>query len=177
MATRKELASGLTAERARQLLHYDPESGKLFWRADVYTGKPKRLFRQSGSEAGTAKDGHYVIVCIDYTDFFGHRLAWLIQTGEWPERELDHIDMDRRNNRWVNLREATGNQNRANSKGRARSGFKGVTTHKYSPGSFMAQITVNGANKYLGSYRTPEEAHAAYCRAARLFFGEFARSA
>lgn len=50
-------------------------------------------------------------------------------------------------------------------------GFKGVNSIGKR---WRARITVLGLRIDLGSYDTPEEAHAAYCAAARTYFGEFA---
>jgi len=176
MGTKNEIASGLTAEKARELLRYDRESGKLFYRRDIYVGKPGRLFRWAGDEAGCLAPSGYVVIRVNYVLFRAHRLAWLIETGDWPKHEIDHRDMDRSNNEWANLREATGVQNRANSKARAKSGFKGVLTPKHAPNCFVAQITVAGKNVHLGTFRSPEEAHAAYVEAAIRHHGEFARA-
>jgi hypothetical protein len=176
MSTKNEIASGLTAAQARELLRYDRDTGKLFYRRDIYVGRPGRIFRKEGDEAGCLIPSGYIVICIDYVHFRAHRLAWLIETGDWPTHEIDHRDMDRSNNRWANLREATGVQNRANSKKRAKSGFKGVITPKHAPNCFVAQISVEGKPVYLGTFRSPEEAHAAYLEAAIRHHGEFARA-
>jgi hypothetical protein len=52
------------------------------------------------------------------------------------------------------------------------SGFRGV----YRKGEkWQAQIKVSKRTVHLGSFQSPEEAHAAYLAAARAHFGEFAR--
>lgn len=87
---------------------------------------------------------------------------------------VDHIDLDPMNNRRENLRVASkkdNNRNRNKSKYNT-SGFKGVYRDKKKWG---AQITVNNKHVYLGSYNSPAEAYAAYCEAAKKYFGEFAR--
>ena len=91
---------------------------------------------------------------------------------------VDHIDCDPLNNRRSNLRLATNSQNQWNSK-RYRnntSGFKGVSFHKNN-NKWAANIQHNGKQRHLGNFDSPEEAHAAYCKAAEEFFGEFARAA
>lgn len=90
--------------------------------------------------------------------------------------EVDHIDGDGLNCCRSNLRLATRLQNARNMrKSRANtSGYKGVTLEKES-GKWRAQITSMGKKYNLGRFLTPEEAHEAYCKAAKEYFGEFAR--
>ncbi len=88
---------------------------------------------------------------------------------------VDHIDGDTLNNRRENLRLCTNAENMRNIRTPKHntSGFKGVSFDRRT-GRYLASITVNKVSKNLGRYRTPEEAHAAYLEAARLYFGEFA---
>jgi hypothetical protein len=44
-------------------------------------------------------------------------------------------------------------------------------------GRYRAQITIKGRTYSLGCFATPEEAHRAYCEAAKRHFGQFARAA
>jgi hypothetical protein len=90
-----------------------------------------------------------------------------------PKR-IDHADLDKVNNRIQNLRPATNSQNQANTKRRPtnRSGFKGVAWNTNAK-LWKAGITVNGKNNHLGYFSTPEEAHEAYCAAAKMIFGDF----
>jgi len=89
---------------------------------------------------------------------------------------IDHIDGNKLNNRFRNLREATRSENNSNSKRPANnsSGFKGVSYRK-QVGRWTAQITVNNKRSHIGYFNTPEAAHAAYVRAAKQSRGEFAR--
>lgn len=173
MATKQELKLGLGQKELLEIFDYDPETGICLWRSDRYAGGGRKMI-DAGTEVGTTTVKGYREVSLNYCKIFVHRLGWMLTYGEWPEHMLDHRDMDRLNNRISNLRPSTGSQNRANTKVRAKSGFKGVTTHKHASG-FTAQITVGGKNKYLGRYKTAEAAHAAYQQAAALAFGEFAR--
>lgn len=89
---------------------------------------------------------------------------------------IDHRNGNGLDNRRRNLRPATPSQNAANGKARgAISGFKGVCPDRKRK-RWQARINVAGKTLCLGTFDTPVEAHAAYMRAARRYFGTFARS-
>ena len=163
--------SFLTAERLRELLRYDPDTGVFIRLVTTAPNAP------AGGVAGyVSKQIGYVLIGIDREDYLGHRLAWLYMTGEWPQVRLDHRDGNRANNAWINLRLSTQSQNVANSRRRkaSASGFKGVSFCKFT-GRWRAVIKQDYKFRCLGRFDTPEAAHAAYCEAARMAFGEFAR--
>jgi hypothetical protein len=91
-------------------------------------------------------------------------------TGRVPPLHLDHKNRDKTDNSWDNLREATPSQNQGN---RARIRLSGLKGALFRRNKFEAAITVGGKKRYLGTFVTAEEAHAAYCAAARTLFGEF----
>lgn len=158
----------LTAERLRELLHYDQETGLFTWRV------PRKGTGGMGSTAGRVNSGNgYVDICVDYRRYLAHRLAWLYMTGEWPKNDVDHRDRVRTNNAWSNLRAATRSQNLANAS-KHRDGaapFKGI---QRAGKAWQATIMARGVRKCLGTYATPEEAADAYRRAALEMNGEFA---
>ena len=171
----------LTAEFVRSVLDYDPATGVLTWRkrTDISVARGRRAAwntMYAGKPAGTERPiGGYVSIIINSRPYLAHRLAWLMTYGEWPAADIDHINGDASDNSIANLRAATRSQNNANLPKRRdnTSGFKGVEVHH--TGRFSARIRYEGQRRYLGLYDTPEEAHEAYCRAARELFGEFAR--
>lgn len=156
----------MTAEKLRETLSYDREAGRFTWR--INRGKAK-----VGAEAGYFNGG-YRYINIRWGSFPAHRLAWLYVHGRWPEGEIDHKNLNRSDNRFDNLREATGTQNMANRKGWSSTGYKGVWTVK---NRFVASIDCCGQRYYIGCFETAEEAGAAYLKAAEQLFGEFARAA
>lgn len=89
--------------------------------------------------------------------------------------EIDHINGNGLDNRRGNLRLASKSQNSKNRPLYANntSGYKGVSWAK-TVKKWRAEIRVNGQGIYLGIFDTPEEAHAAYCEAAKKYHGEFA---
>lgn len=148
----------------RQLVRYDPETGKVF-------------SEKSGAEIGHRYAQGYRGVSVLGQAIGIHRLAFLYMTGELPRSDVDHINGDKTDNRWCNLRVATRSLNSAN-RGAQRNnttGLKGVTWFKRRS-KFVAGVKVNGRRMNLGYFDTAEEAHAAYCEAARNYFGEYAKA-
>jgi hypothetical protein len=97
-------------------------------------------------------------------------LVWLWVNGSWPIGEIDHIDGDKLNNRIANLRDVDRATNTQNSKKARRNNKSSGLLGSYKSGNrWQAQIRINGVCMTLGSFGTPEEAHAAYLGAKRLF--------
>lgn len=155
-----------TAQRLRELLHYDPETG-------VFTYLVKRGICMPGTVAGSKMIRGNHSIGLEYRRYASHRLAWLYMTGEWPQQEIDHIDGDALNNKWSNLRLATSGQNKQNQHRPRRdntSGYMGVyrhgVTHDGSP-IWRARIDIDGKRKHLGLFDSPELAYSAYLNAKR----------
>jgi len=93
-----------------------------------------------------------------------------------PGKEVDHRNCNPLDNRRDNLRIATRGQNNMNKGAQSNSvtGIKGVSFDKRT-GKFHAKITVNGSQKFLGYFKTKEQAEAAYAEAAKLHHGDFHR--
>lgn len=151
--------NNLTAERARELLSYDPETGFLHRKLIIRSGK---VGDKAGSINGK-KD--YIRLFVDGRRYMAHRIVWLIVTGSWPKDQIDHINNNKQDNSWGNLREVTGKENGQNKKITMNtvSGLRGVSFSKCT-GKWMAQIAVNGKLQYLGIYPTKEEAYSVYLR-------------
>jgi hypothetical protein len=159
----------VTRARLRALLHYDRQTGEFRW---INRMSPRA---GAGHLAGTLIPGGYRVIAIHGRNYRAHRLAWLYVTGKWRSQIIDHRDGDPSNNRWKNLRRATRSQNCANRRVPRNNscGLKGVSHDGWS---WRATIHKQGRRHYLGSFSTPEAAHAAYAKAARKLFGEFART-
>jgi hypothetical protein len=154
--------SDLTAERLRELLHYDPETGLFVWRVRSSSRAGP------GDAAGRPDKRGYMWVGIDRRVRSVHRLAWLYVHGSWPLNEIDHIDGDKGNNRIENLRDVTRSTNQQNfrvARRGTRSGLLGAWMHPC--GRWTSQIVVDGQRRHLGLFDTPEQAHAAYLAAKR----------
>lgn len=152
----------LTQEHLCATYHYCPNTGILTHR---------RLNRAIGWENAC---GH-LVGKINRSSQLVHRAIWVYMTGTLPIEHIDHANGNPSDNRWINLREATNGENRANSKTNKnnKSGFKGVS----AIGSrWKASVRINNKRIYLGCFSTPEEAHAAYCEAAIKHHGSFQNS-
>jgi len=172
-----------------QLLTCDPETGKLFW-----LPRSPNMFsagnssseircknwndRYSGREAFTAINRQgYKTGSILNKLYKAHRVVWALHYSEDADRQIDHINGDRIDNRIVNLRLATNQENQMNrTKGVGiYSKHKGVTWDK-GRGLWVAKIGINGKTLNLGRFSSECAAKDAYGRAANELFGEFARS-
>lgn len=145
----------LTAARLRELLTYDPLTG-------IFTNRTTRSSSAlAGAVAGTLADG-YIQITLDGVIHKAHRLAWLYMKGEWPIGDVDHQNRVRHSNWWDNLRLASRSLNMQNVMHPNRNNVtrrRGVMPHG---SGFRAQIMLNGKTTSLGTYRTIEEAGAAY---------------
>ncbi len=92
--------------------------------------------------------------------------------------QVDHINLDSLDNRKSNLRCCVGSDNRCN-RGAHRNnttGLKGVMFHRNRKTQYSAAIRKNGKSHFLGYFKTPQEAHAAYAAVSKDHHGEFARN-
>lgn len=174
----------ITPEVLRELLEYNPETGKLYWRVrDRKWFKSDRSCssfnaRDAGKEAMTASKerGHKQGIVLG-KQLLAHRVAWAIYYGEWPKKDVDHKNCVPYDNRILNLREATDSQNASNKHlyRNNTSGLKGASWHAPN-GKWAGKIRINKKLIHLGYFESVEAAHAAYCEAAKKYHGEFART-
>ena len=181
----KELPS---PDLLKQVLRYEPETGRLFWLA-----RPASMFvdgiqsaahscaifnnRCANTEAFTAAHNRgYRQGRIFGVSYLAHRVIWAIQTGETPSAEIDHINGIKDDNRWSNLRAATHTQNMRNRKSciGASSKFVGVNWRSDCK-KWAAAIRYDGRIRHLGYFTDEADAARAYDKAARECFGDFAR--
>jgi len=150
-------AKTIPAEAVRLLLDYEPVTGLLRWVSS---------HRFAGKKAGSLDRKGYRFVKVAYVDCKAHRLAWLLMTGEHPRGEIDHINGNRDDNRWSNLRDVDAAINRQNRRvALGEIGLLGVS--RCGRDTFRATIKKDGTFFHLGTFTTPEGAHAAYMDAKR----------
>lgn len=154
----------VTAARLRQLLDYDPATGRFVWRETK--GR-----RRKGAEAGALHHSGYLQIGIDGKLYMAHRLAWLYVKGRWPPREVDHRNRVRTANWFGNLRLATRKQNSENTTLRYdnTSGHKGVYWLE-RVGKWYAQIRHNNVQIHLGYFSEIADAVAARRAAEQHYF-------
>lgn len=144
----------LTYERLKYLLDYLPNDGCLVWKNEPHGN------RKIGKKAGYINQQNgYHYIRIDNKSYKTHRVIWFYHYGYLPNKEIDHINHNRLDNRIDNLREVdrtTNNKNKSINKNNS-SGYNGVFYHnKYK--KFMARIGVNYKDIHLGYFINIEEA-------------------
>jgi hypothetical protein len=153
----RPIESRPTLQTLCMLLRYEPDTGHFY-------------YRTNGKLAGSLNGQGYWRLSHKGLNYPAHVVAYLFMTGEWPTMNIDHINGVRTDNRWANLRmigNAKNMQNLRKARADNKSGLLGVSTPKNSK-KFIAQISINGRQTYLGTFVTPEEAHEAYLAAKRI---------
>lgn len=156
----------ITQARLKELLYYDMLTGLFFWR--VARAKNVKV----GDIAGWIKDGYVCISIFDET-YYAHRLAMLYVKGYIPE-EVDHKDLNRSNNRWFNLRDATASNNQHN-KGLQRNNTSGVKGVSWSKAFLKWHVRIHFRSKciHVGYFENIDDAKIAYADAAKIHHKNF----
>lgn len=172
-ARQEKFCGESVSETVRRVLRYCPENGDLVWnhRDDMGWNWNRQW---SGKVAGCLDGKGHWRIRIDSKHFAAHRIAWFLQTGQWPPEEIDHINNVKTDNRFCNLRLATRSQNATNMRAGASntSLVRGVTFDK-SRNQWSARLTINGKTHNLGRFDTKGEAATARMKAEELHCGEF----
>ncbi len=142
----------LTCEVLKENLHYDTHTG-------IFTWVKKKSRVRVGKRAGYITKKGYRSVEINGKAYPCHRLAWLYMTGKFPEKQVDHINHIKDDNRWCNLREVTNQENQMNTPIRLdnTSGVTGVYWKKENS-KWSACIRFDGKLNHLGYFLLKEDA-------------------
>lgn len=168
-------------ECLKSLISYNPLTGEFFWKfRSREEFNSDRIFKSwnstySGKKCGSLTN-KYLTVRVKNSMYYCHRLAWAIHFGEWPEDDIDHINMDKTDNRISNLRLVSRGQNMANMRATKanKSGFIGVHWAKRE-GRWVSSITIDHKCKFLGHYDDPVSAAKAYNEECAKVHGDFAK--
>lgn len=142
----------------REGVGYDPETGII-------------IGRQGRPVGSINKVNGYVMTHFDKRTVYVHRLAYFIMTGTWPEGDMDHVNGNRTDNRWSNLRVATRQQNLFNKRS-TRELPKNV--YRHSSGRYRVKMQVGGATRHFGYFDDLEAAEFVASLVQERYHGEFA---
>ena len=141
----------------KDILSYDPMTG-------IFTWKVSRSWRiKIGDAAGTISPKGYILISVSGRPIPAHRLAFYFIDGFFPDEQVDHIDGDRANNIFSNLRKCSAEENNENRKTPSNntSGYIGVSK---SGSGWRSRIKHNGKYLNLGTFETKDLAYNAYLK-------------
>lgn len=160
MASAKHIPS---PARVREVFDYDPLTGVL---------------RKNGRITGWVGGSGYLKTDIDGGKYYVHRIVFVLMAGRWPRRLVDHVNLNKRDNRWANLRQCSKTQNQGNRTAYAnsRSGIKGIGWDEARQ-RWRAQVCKGGKRVFIGRFTDRASAMAAHAAESVRLFGAFARVA
>lgn len=172
-----EKHKNLTWRDIKELITYQPPTGKAYWNyRDVRWFKSQHdcnawNSRFAGKEIQNTDNQGYIRPTLLGVFVGLHRLIWFYQTGEWPEEDVDHINGNKVDNRWENLRSVTTQENCRNRRRPKNntSGHMGVHWDKICH-RWQARISIGDKRINLGYFISYEEAVAAR-KAAEIEYG------
>ena len=98
----------ITQKLLKEFLAYDELTGIFIWIVG------RRGVKASGSVAGYLNNRGYIQITLRGKRYYAHRLAWFYKYGEFPKHQIDHINHDKIDNRIINLREVSHQENHKN---------------------------------------------------------------
>jgi hypothetical protein len=135
----------------RTFLDYNPDTGIFTWAAT------RSSRAQKGAEAGTVNGMGYQQITINHKIYLAHRLAHLWMTGKWPKAQIDHINGDKLDNNWDNLRPVDNLTNARNQKENSHN-TSGATGVRWEAGKWRVRIKTNNKLRHIGRFVSFDEA-------------------
>lgn len=149
----------MTRDDFISMLDYDKFTGLFLWKKG----------HRKGMVAGYKHPHGYKQIWIFGKPYYAHRLAWLFVYGEFPTSQIDHRDGVKDNNAIENLRDVSVNMNMQNQKIAHRNNKSSLLGVSTANGKWRARIKIMGKVTHIGTFETPELAHAAYLNMKRKF--------
>jgi len=130
---------------------YNPVTGHWIYNFTTRSGK-------ANEDATSNHSSGYRTIRVGSIDYLAHRCAFLYMENYLPD-QVDHIDHDKSNNSWNNLRPVSPRENSMNCTKSVNNstGITGVALH-VPTGKYRAYINDKGKQIHLGLYPTLQEA-------------------
>lgn len=152
------MTEALTLSNLKEKLNYDSSTGVFVWiKANKVAGSIH------------TKNGH-IKICLKGKFYQAHRLAWLYMTGYWPNGQIDHINGQKNDNSFANLRDVSLSENLQNQRKShkdSKTGLLGVYFNRKN-NRYYSSIWSNGKSISLGHFDEKFDAYSAYLEAKRL---------
>ncbi len=140
----------LTQQELKDVLHYDPDTG-------VFTRIKSCRGHKAGKVVGAIQLTGYWAIQLFGIKYYAHRLAFLYMKGKLPNKEVDHLNRKRADNRWCNLKQASSADNSKNMTKRCdnTSGYTGVYPDKrFNNGKWRISV----GKTFRGGFETKGDA-------------------
>lgn len=147
-----KISDPLKWEELIQVLDYDIDTGIFTWKED------RKGRAAKGTVAGSVNSIGYVNMSLGGKRYSAHRLAWFYVTKDWPDSNIDHIDRNKANNAFINLRDVSQSVNIHNADTSSRSSKSGFKNARKVGSKYQSEIKINGISKHLGMFDTAEAA-------------------
>jgi hypothetical protein len=156
------------------LFRFDEETGKLY----RMRGADGKDYNFEVKQLDSNKEYLRINIVDSYSkgaEFLVHRIIYKIKTGVDPDGFVDHIDQNKINNKFDNLRVVDNATNKRNSR-MSRRNKTGITGVRQLPnGNYEPNIGINGRCIKLGVFHTVDEAviaRNAALQTANAFYGD-----
>jgi hypothetical protein len=145
-------------------IRYCPTTGQFNW-------KKRRNGVKKGA-CGWVDTSGYKRIQINGRKIQAHRLAFLLMGESLSDNDhVDHINGDKLDNRWKNLRRTNNRENHSNREIHRQGKLVGASYDK-TRNLWQAGIKVGYIRKHLGRFKTEQEAHEAYVKAKKELVNE-----